>query len=109
MRSSCGRWSCCGNGCEPGRPAPRAPGGGSRHMKQVVFVTRKLPEAVEERLRRDYEPRLNPDDRQYASEELIQRAAGAAAILPCHTERFSAEVIPRLPESVRIIANFSVG
>ena len=32
--------------------------------KPVVLVTRKLPEAVEERLRRDFEPLLNPDDRR---------------------------------------------
>jgi lactate dehydrogenase-like 2-hydroxyacid dehydrogenase len=78
-------------------------------MKPVVLVTRKLPDAVENRLRRDYQPRLNPDDRLYSSDELIAKAAGAAAIVPCHTERFSAEVITRLPDSVRIIANFSVG
>ena len=34
--------------------------------KPVVFVTRKLPEAVEQRLLRDYAPRLNPDDRSTA-------------------------------------------
>jgi lactate dehydrogenase-like 2-hydroxyacid dehydrogenase len=78
-------------------------------MKPVVLVTRKLPDSVEDRLRRDYQPRLNPDDRLYSSDQLIQQAAGAAAIVPCHTERFSAEVIRRLPDSVRIIANFSVG
>ena len=78
-------------------------------MKPVVLVTRKLPDAVEDRLRRDYQPGLNPDDRLYSSDELIERAAGADAILPCHTERFTAEIIGRLPPSVRIIANFSVG
>lgn len=78
-------------------------------MKPVVLVTRKLPDAVEDRLRRDYEPRFNPGDVLYTSDELIKRAAGADAILPCHTERFTAEVIARLPESVRAIANFSVG
>jgi lactate dehydrogenase-like 2-hydroxyacid dehydrogenase len=78
-------------------------------MKPVVLVTRKLPEAVEDRLRRDYQPRLNPDDRLYSRDALIEAAAGADAIILCHTERFSAEVIARLPASVRIIANFSVG
>ena len=78
-------------------------------MKPIVLVTRKLPEAVEDRLRRDYQPRLNPDDRLYSRDALIEAAAGADAIIPCHTERFSAEVIARLPASVRIIANFSVG
>jgi lactate dehydrogenase-like 2-hydroxyacid dehydrogenase len=78
-------------------------------MKPVVLVTRKLPAAVEERLRRDYQARLNPDDHLYSSGALIESAAGADAILPCHTERFSAQVIERLPGSVRIIANYSVG
>ncbi len=78
-------------------------------MKPIVLVTRKLPEAVEERLRRDYEPILNPTDTLYSSEDIINKAEGVDAILPCHTEKFSADVINRLPESVRAIANFSVG
>lgn len=77
--------------------------------RPVVLVTRKLPEAVEDRLHRDYEPRLNPQDRLYQADELIALAAGADALLPCHTERLTAEVIARLPASVRAIANFSVG
>jgi lactate dehydrogenase-like 2-hydroxyacid dehydrogenase len=78
-------------------------------MKPVVLVTRKLPTAVEDRLRRDYRPRLNPDDRLYSSHDLIESAAGADAIVACHTERFTAEVIERLPAGVRILANYSVG
>lgn len=77
--------------------------------KPVVLVTRKLPPAVEDRLRRDYDPRLNEEDRLYTTDEMIERAKGADAILPCHTEHFSADVIARLPHSIRAIANFSVG
>ena len=78
-------------------------------MKPVILVTRKLPGAVEDRLCRDYEPMLNPDDDLYTSDEIIERAKTADAIMPCHTERFNADVIARLPERVRAIANFSVG
>ena len=78
-------------------------------MRPVILVTRKLPDAVEERLKRDYEPRLNPDDRLYTKDEIIERAEGADAILPCHTEAMTADVIGRLPDSIRAIANFSVG
>lgn len=78
-------------------------------MKPVVLVTRKLPEAVEDRLRRDFDARLNPDDTLYSPDDIIERAQGADAILPCHTEKFTADVIARLPDSVRVIANFSVG
>jgi lactate dehydrogenase-like 2-hydroxyacid dehydrogenase len=77
--------------------------------KATVFVTRKLPDAVEDRLRRDYDARLNPDDTLYSRDEIIERARGAQAILPCHTEHFTAELLQRLPADVRIIANFSVG
>jgi lactate dehydrogenase-like 2-hydroxyacid dehydrogenase len=78
-------------------------------VKPTVFVTRKLPVAVENRLQRDYDARLNPDDRLYSRDELVERARGAQAILPCHTEHFSADVLERLPAEVEIIANFSVG
>jgi lactate dehydrogenase-like 2-hydroxyacid dehydrogenase len=77
--------------------------------KPAVLVTRKLPEAVERRLSRDYRPILNPQDRQYSTDELLELAADADVILACHTERFSEEVIARLPPRVRAIVNFSVG
>jgi lactate dehydrogenase-like 2-hydroxyacid dehydrogenase len=77
--------------------------------KPVVLVTRKLPDAVEDRLRRDYEPRLNPDDRLYSGDELIALCEGADAVMPCHTEKFTADIIARLPGCVTAIANFSVG
>ncbi len=77
--------------------------------KPVIVVARKMPQAVEERLRRDYDPRFNERDRVYTADELIERTSGADAILACHTERLSAQVIARLPDSVRAIANFSVG
>lgn len=77
--------------------------------KPVVLVTRRLPQAVEERLQRDYQPRLNREDEVYSSEQLLELAEGAFAIIPCHTEKLSAEVIGRLPESVKAICSFSVG
>ena len=77
--------------------------------KPAVLVTRKLPAAVEARLSRDYAPRFNDEDRVYDSDDLVARAEGAAAILPCHTEHFTAAVIQRLPSSVKAICNFSVG
>lgn len=78
-------------------------------MKPAVLVTRKLPDAVEARLRRDYDARLNPGDVLYGPDEIVARAQDVDAILPCHTERFDAALIGRLPARVRAIANFSVG
>lgn len=77
--------------------------------KPVVLVTRRLPRAVEERLQRDYQPLLNDADEVYSSERLLELAEGADAVIPCHTEKLNAEVIGRLPQSVRAICSFSVG
>ena len=56
-------------------------------MKPVVLVTRKLPDAVEARLRQDFDARLNPTDTLYSVSEIMARADGADAILLCHTEK----------------------
>jgi len=77
--------------------------------KPVVLVTRKLPDAVEQKLAQSFTTILNPDDRLYSTAELLQLAEQADAILPCHTEKFNAETIARLPARIKAIANFSVG
>jgi lactate dehydrogenase-like 2-hydroxyacid dehydrogenase len=77
--------------------------------KPKVVVTRRLPEAVQARLCRDYEPLFNSDDHVYSTDELVTLADGADALLPCHSEHLDATAIARLPDSVKAIANFSVG
>jgi lactate dehydrogenase-like 2-hydroxyacid dehydrogenase len=77
--------------------------------KPLVLVTRKLPDSVEERLSEYFETILNPDDKLYTRDELLQLAAKVDAILPCHTEKFPAETIASLPDRIKVIANFSVG
>ena len=65
--------------------------------KPTILVTRKLPEAVEARLSRNYDVRLNPDDILYSKDELIERAGGAQGILPCHTEHFPPSSLNAFP------------
>jgi lactate dehydrogenase-like 2-hydroxyacid dehydrogenase len=77
--------------------------------KPVIFVTRKLPAPVEARIARDYEGIFNPDDRLYTADELVEISAKADAMMPCHSEQLTAEVIARLPDCIKAIANFSVG
>ncbi|MFT6389992.1 MAG: lactate dehydrogenase-like 2-hydroxyacid dehydrogenase [Cellvibrionaceae bacterium] len=77
--------------------------------KPTVLVARQLPEAVEKRLVRDYDARLNGTDKTYSTDELLELAQGAQAIIPCHTENLRADVIARLPASVKAICCFSVG
>ena len=77
--------------------------------KPVVLVTRKLPDAVEQKLAQSFTTILNPEDRLYSTDELLQAAENADAILPCHTEKFSAETLAQMPSRIKAIANFSVG
>jgi len=77
--------------------------------KPVLLLGRKLAAPVEERAAKDYDVRPNPEDRVYSSEELLEKCQGADAILPAHSEIFSAGVVAQLPDSIKIIANHSVG
>jgi lactate dehydrogenase-like 2-hydroxyacid dehydrogenase len=77
--------------------------------KPHLLITRKLPTAVEVRAQRDYHARLNATDEPYGREELVRAAEDSAAILCTTTDRFDAATIGRLPESVRMLATFSVG
>ena len=77
--------------------------------KPTLLITRKLPEAVEARAARDYEIVTNPEDRVFPQDELIEKCRDADAVMPCHSEKFTAEVIGALPERLKVIANFSVG
>ena len=79
------------------------------NKKPLVLVTRKLPDSVEARLSEHFETILNPDDRLYTRDELLQLAEKVDAILPCHTEKFPAETIALLPDRIKAIANYSVG
>jgi len=79
------------------------------NTKPVVLVTRKLTDSVEEKLGEHFETILNPDDKLYSTAELLQLAEQVDAILPCHTEKFSAETIALLPARIKAIANYSVG
>jgi len=78
-------------------------------MKTRLLITRKLPEAVERRAAQAYDAALNREDRQYDPAEMVRQAEGAQGILCTVTDDFSASVINKLPDSVRILATFSVG
>ena len=77
--------------------------------KPIIFVTRKMPDAVTRRLTSDYEARLNDNDGVLSAEDLVRGASGADAMLVTPTDKLTAEVIGRLPQSIRMIATFSVG
>jgi lactate dehydrogenase-like 2-hydroxyacid dehydrogenase len=81
--------------------------------KPVLLLTRKLPEPIEARAARDYAATLNSaDDPWYRDGAEIARRAtvlGAQGILCAAGDPMNAATIAALPDSVRIIATFSVG
>jgi len=74
-----------------------------------VVVTRRLPEAVERELVRDFEARLNPEDRPLGAEGLVEAMRSADAVLTTVTDKVTAEVLSAEPRRARIVANFGVG
>ncbi len=77
--------------------------------KPVLWITRKLSDATEARAARDYDVILNPEDRVFSRDEIVEMSSRVDAILPCHSEIFDAETVARLDPRVKIIANHSVG
>jgi lactate dehydrogenase-like 2-hydroxyacid dehydrogenase len=77
--------------------------------KPRVLATRHFPPDVEARLTARFDAVLNPEDRLYDSATLAKAAAGCAGIMCAAGDPLTAETISRLPESVRMIATFSVG
>ncbi len=77
--------------------------------KLTVAVTRRLPAPVEAHLAHDYAARLNADDTPLDADGIVRACEGADVLLPTVTDRIDAVLIRRLPESVRLIANFGAG
>jgi lactate dehydrogenase-like 2-hydroxyacid dehydrogenase len=74
-----------------------------------VVVTRRLPSAVEDRLRDLYDVDLNPDDHQFGANELRLALERADVVLCTLTDRLTREVLLDGPCRARLLANFGVG
>ncbi len=85
----------------------------SNLQKPKLFITRKLPQAVEARAIESYHADLNLSDEIYSQKDLIDRLTRAEttpdALLVTVTDRIDRELIAALPASIRMIATFSVG
>jgi lactate dehydrogenase-like 2-hydroxyacid dehydrogenase len=80
---------------------------GTKHP--VLLLTRRFPDEVMTRAARDYRIIANDDDHPCSRDEIIGRAAGADALLVSAVDPIPADLIRSLPDSVRMIATFSVG
>ncbi|MBX9576035.1 MAG: D-glycerate dehydrogenase [Caulobacteraceae bacterium] len=74
-----------------------------------VTLTRRLPDAVETRMRELFDARLNLTDRPMTREELAQAMATSDVLVPTITDRIDAELIAGAPDALKMIANFGAG
>ena len=77
--------------------------------RPVVVVTRRLPAAVEQELTRDFDARLNAEDRPLGPEGLMEALRSADAVLCTVTDRFTPDVLAAEPRRAELLANFGVG
>lgn len=77
--------------------------------RPTVWIPRHLSAATLERARRDYDVILKEKDEAGTADEIIAMSAKADAMIPCHSEHFSADVVAQLDARLKIIANHSVG
>jgi lactate dehydrogenase-like 2-hydroxyacid dehydrogenase len=77
--------------------------------RPTIWIPRRLSEATLARARRDYDVILTEDDAPGTAEEIVEMSARVDGMIPCHSERFTADVVARLDPRLRIVANHSVG
>jgi glyoxylate reductase len=77
--------------------------------KPLVIVTRKLPDAVETRMRELFDTRLNVSDAAMTQAQLIEAVQQADVLVPTVTDRIDSKVLARAGERLKLIANFGAG
>jgi glyoxylate reductase len=77
--------------------------------KPKILVTRRLPAPVEERMATLFDARFNPADTSYSADEIIGLLNDKDVLVSSITDRIDAQLIARLPPSVRLIAQFGNG
>jgi glyoxylate reductase len=81
----------------------------SASKKPLVIVTRKLPEAVETRMRELFDARLNVDDKPLSQAQLAEAVKVADVLVPTVTDRIDRSLISQAGPQLKLIANFGNG
>ena len=78
-------------------------------QRPKILVTRRLPQAVEQRMAALFDARFNQSDAPYSADSLVAVLEGRDVLVSSITDRIDADLIARLPESVKLIAQFGNG
>ncbi len=77
--------------------------------RPIVTVTRRLPAAVEQQLKAQFDARLSADDRPLGTEGLARALAESDAVVSTLGDPLTSAVLHRVPRRARMIAQFGVG
>lgn len=78
-------------------------------LRLSVVVTRRLPEAVETRMKELFDVELNHDDHKMSRDELVDAMKRADVLVPCVTDRIDATMVAQAGEKLKLIANYGAG
>lgn len=81
----------------------------TQRKRPTVYITRKLPDAVETRMRELFEAELNIDDRPRSRDELLAAVKTCDVLVPTVTDRIDADLIAEAGPQLKLIASFSNG
>ncbi len=74
-----------------------------------VAVTRRLPEAVETRMKELFDVVLSEDDRPMDRDELVTAMAGSDVLVPTITDHIDANMLAQAGQRLKLIANYGAG
>jgi glyoxylate reductase len=81
----------------------------SPRKKPLVVVTRRLPEAIETRMRELFDAQLNLDDVAMDQAALMQAVKTADVLVPTITDEIDSSILAQAGPNLRLIANFGNG
>lgn len=77
--------------------------------RPLVVVTRKLPDAIETRMRELFNTRLNEADAPMGRAELSEAVKACDVLVPTVTDRIDSAVLAHAGDRLRLIANYGNG
>ncbi len=74
-----------------------------------VVVTRRLPDAVETRMKELFDVQLRDPDTKMTREELAEAIRRADVLVPCITDQIDAGLLAQAGDKLKLIANYGAG
>ena len=81
----------------------------SPRKKPLVVVTRRLPDAIETRMRELFDAQLNLDDAPMTPAALMEAVKTADVLVPTITDEIDSSILAQAGSNLRLIANFGNG